>query len=459
MPITTCVAVPHPPLILPEVGRGGEELIQPTADAYRAAMERLAADAPETVVVVSPHATLYADWFHISPGKGAKGGFAHFGAPGVVLQAEYDTQLVAAIGAEAKKTGLPAGTAGERDAALDHGTAVPLYFLRQVYSGFKVVRIGLSGLGYDDHYRLGQCIAAAAGDKRVAVIASGDLSHKLKADGPYGFVPQGPRLDAAITGALGSGDFGALMDIDPSLADEGAECGLRSFIVMAGALDGRAVQAELLSYQDVTGVGYGVATFVPDGPDESRRFLLARQAATLRQAQARRQTEDPWVALARRTLESAILRDEKPTLSPSLPQEMTGQRAGVFVSLHKGGALRGCIGTTGPTTAGVAEEIVQNAVSAAVRDPRFPPVRPDEVDLLEINVDVLGEAQPIDSEDELDPKRYGVIVSQGARRGLLLPDLEGVDTVRQQVDIAKSKAGIGQSEPVQLERFAVVRHV
>lgn len=458
MPITTCAAVPHPPLILPQVGRGGEAVIQPTIDAYRAAMRRLAADAPETVVVVSPHTTLYADWFHLSPGEGARGDFARFGAPDVVVEADYDVALVRAIEKEAEQRKIPAGVEGEREPSLDHATAIPLWFLGQVYSGFKVVRVGLSGLDYDDHYRLGQCIAAAAGTKRVAVIGSGDLSHKLQADGPYGFVPEGPRLDAAITSALAAGDFAALMDIDPSLADEGAECGLRSFIVLAGALDGRAVQADLLCYQDVTGVGYGVATFAPDGPDEARRFLQARQAAAARECDARRQREDPWVALARRTIESHIVRRESPTLPGGLPPEMTGQKAGVFVSLHKGGQLRGCIGTTGPTTASVADEIVQNAVSAATSDPRFPQVRPEEVAQLEINVDVLGTPEAIDGEDELDPKRYGVIVSHGGRRGLLLPDLDGVDTVRQQVDIAKSKAGIAPNQPVQLERFVVVRH-
>lgn len=458
MPITTCVAVPHPPIILPEVGRGEEQKIGETAAACRAAMELLARDKPETVVVVSPHSAMYADWFHLSPGKGARGDFARFGAPGVMIEAEYDTGLVHAIEEEAERAGLPAGTAGEREPALDHGTAIPLYFLRQVYDNFKVVRVGLSGLGYEDHYRLGQCMAAAAADKRVAVIGSGDLSHKLKEDGPYGFVPQGPVLDGAITGALAAGDFGALLNIDPALADEGAECGLRSFLIMAGALDGRRVDARLLSYQDTFGVGYGVATFVPDGPDEGRQFLRLRQAAEREKSEARRETEDPWVALARRTIEEHIVKGAEAPLPGGLPTEMTEQRAGVFVSLHKGGQLRGCIGTISPTTGSVAQEICQNAVSASTGDPRFPPVGPDEVDLLEINVDVLGAPEKISSEDALDPKRYGVIVSRGAKRGLLLPDLDGVDTVRQQVDIARRKAGIGPEEAVELERFLVVRH-
>lgn len=141
------------------------------------------------------------------------------------------------------------------------------------------------------------------------------------------------------------------------------------------------------------------------------------------------------------------------------PAALTGEAAGAFVSLHKDGRLRGCIGTIAPTQASVAEEIVHNAVSAGTRDPRFPPVRTDELDELEYIVDVLGRPEPVDSPARLDPRRYGVIVSYGRRRGLLLPDLDGVDTVDQQVEIARRKGGIGENDPYTLQRFKVVRHV
>jgi AmmeMemoRadiSam system protein A len=133
-------------------------------------------------------------------------------------------------------------------------------------------------------------------------------------------------------------------------------------------------------------------------------------------------------------------------------------KAGVFVSIHKGEDLRGCIGTIGPTEENIAKEIVQNAVSAATKDPRFPPVSPDELNELNYKVDVLTEPEPIQSPDQLDPKKYGVIVEAGWRRGLLLPDLEGVDSVDYQIEICRAKAGIGQKEPVKLYRFEVKRY-
>ena len=142
-----------------------------------------------------------------------------------------------------------------------------------------------------------------------------------------------------------------------------------------------------------------------------------------------------------------------------MPEEMFGRMAGIFVSIKKDGQLRGCIGTIQAVRNCIAEEIVENAVSAAVRDPRFSPVEPEELEYLVISVDVLGEPEKISSPEELDTERYGVIVTRGHKRGLLLPNLEGIDTVEEQIAIAKQKAGIRENEEVGLERFEVIRHV
>lgn len=169
---------------------------------------------------------------------------------------------------------------------------------------------------------------------------------------------------------------------------------------------------------------------------------------------------DPYVALARNTIGEYIRKGKvyRPQAG-ELTDEMRDTRAGAFVSIHEDGELRGCIGTIAATQDTLAEEIVANAISAATRDPRFPPIREEELGSLEISVDVLGEAEPIESESALDVKRYGVIVEKGYRRGLLLPDLDGVDTVEDQIAIAKRKAGIREEErDVKMYRFEVIRH-
>jgi AmmeMemoRadiSam system protein A len=219
------------------------------------------------------------------------------------------------------------------------------------------------------------------------------------------------------------------------------------------------VEAKQLSHEDVTGVGYGICTFHPGEASEDRRFLeqwRKRQAEALR---IRREHEDAFVRLARETIGKYVSDRERITVPDWTPREMTERKAGVFVSIHEDGRLRGCIGTILPTRGSIAEEIIYNAISASTRDPRFDPIRPEELGRLEINVDVLSEPERIDSTAELDVKRYGVIVSSGSKRGLLLPDLDGVDTVDEQVAIAMRKGGISSRDRITLERFEVIRHV
>ncbi len=168
---------------------------------------------------------------------------------------------------------------------------------------------------------------------------------------------------------------------------------------------------------------------------------------------------DPIVALARASVERFVTTGMMLEVPKDAPLELLRRRAGAFVSLHERGELRGCIGTIGPTQPDLAREIIRNGVLAASEDPRFPPVASDELDYLEYSVDVLEEPEPAAGLDDLDVREYGVIVSKGWRRGLLLPNLEGVDTVEQQVAIAKRKAGIGWDErDIELERFRVERH-
>jgi len=163
----------------------------------------------------------------------------------------------------------------------------------------------------------------------------------------------------------------------------------------------------------------------------------------------------PIVQLAIDTVEAYIKKGT--VIRPSITDPIMEERAGVFVSLKKGGMLRGCIGTFMPTRENVAHEIIANAIQSATQDPRFSPVRIEELDQLEYSVDVLTKPEPVPEKSGLDPKKYGIVVESGFRRGLLLPDLEGVNTVDEQIAICRMKAGIGQSEPVKLYQFEVRR--
>ena len=463
MSILGAVAVPHPPIILPEIGRGEEEKIAATTAAYKEISRRIVELNPETIIITSPHSIMYADYFHISPGDVAVGNMAQFRAPQVAVKIKYDTEFAREIAVDSMTQKIAAGTMGERNAALDHGTMIPLRFLQQAgldFSRVKFLRIGLSGMSNAIHYHFGQTIAHAAErlNRKIFFIASGDLSHKLKSDGPYGFVEEGPVFDSQVMDNLGSADFLKLLTMDEKVCSRASECGLRSFWIMAGALDKRAVRAERLSYEGTFGVGYGVVYFNVGGEDNNRNFGEQLEHFKQDELEKRKAKEDAFVRLARYSLETFV-KTKKPAAMPAdLPEELTSRRAGAFVSLHKDGNLRGCIGTIMATQKNLAEEILNNAISACSRDPRFNPVTVEELDDIEYSVDVLGEPERIFSIDDLNVRRYGVIVENGGRRGLLLPDLEGVDTVEEQIAIAKRKAGIRPEEKVALWRFEVIRH-
>lgn len=460
MPITEAYIVPHPPLIVPEIGGGQQLKIRKTIDAYEKIAARIAEIKPDTIVLTTPHSVMYSDYIHISPGRGAGGNFGEFGHAQVGMKVEYDTRFVQQLSQMAEKNNMHAGTLGEKNRNLDHGTMVPLYFVNKYYKSYKLVRISISGLAFTDHYRFGKCIAKAAEEsgKNIVFIASGDLSHMLKDEGPYGYREEGPVFDREVTAAMKSGDFLKFLKFDEEFCESAAECGLRSFITMAGALDGKSVEPKLLSYEGPFGVGYAVASFKVAGVNHERHFDEVHRKNRQEMIEELKKEEDSFVRLARKTLESYVLSHKKIRKTEVADEELLKRKAGVFVSLKLDGQLRGCIGTIAPTTGCIADEIIQNAISAGTEDPRFYPVSEEELPLLVYSVDVLGEPEPIESMDELDPVTYGVIVTKGSRRGLLLPNLEGIDTSQQQVSIALKKAGISEDENYSMERFEVVRH-
>ncbi len=437
--------MPHPPLARPKVGKGDEKQIQKTLDAYKKAAEHIKGKKPETIIIISPHNTMYRDAVYISGGDSYNDDMSVFGASDDRIEQPYDTELTEEIIALAKENDIPvisnsgergffgyrtgANSYGERP---DHGSAVPLLFVNEAYSDYKVVRLSPGFLSNETLLKTGYIITRAAENlgRRVSLIASGDLSHKLMKKGPYGFAKEGPVFDKEVTEAMAAADLKAFCGFDEKFADEAAQCGLSSFVMLAGALKDFDVSSDLLSYEGPFGVGYAVCIF---------------------------ECKDKCVQLAEASLENYVKTRKKIDIPEGLPEWMIERKAGVFVSIHKDGDLRGCIGTFLPTTENVAREIIELAVEAGLHDPRFHPVKEDELDRLVINVDVLSEPERC-LKDDLDAKRYGVIVSSGGRRGLLLPNLEGIDNVDSQVNIALRKAGILPYEIYNIERFTVERH-
>ncbi len=462
---TLGIIAPHPPIMVEAVGGSRSSVTSASLEALRTAEQVLSAFDPDTVVIMSPHAPAFADAFAVDTAAEASGSFGQFGAPGARFTYRGDPTFARELLARLASAGIPAvdrALDSNLDSGhLDHGVLVPMSFLDPL-GRWPLVVLSLSYLPYETHRRVGEIVAQTADAlaRRVAFVASGDCSHRLTRDAPAGYSPRAKELDEALVERVGRGDFVGLMHLDPDVVEAGGECGLRSFITLGGFL-GADPPARVLAYEAPWGVGYmtavaGSDAFVVGGHEQNRSPMISETPDTGRKGGMAGMPESEIVALARRTIEGYV-RDRSevepgPLGDPSLPA-----RAGAFVSLHRAGDLRGCIGTILPTQDTLAEEVAHNAIQAATQDPRFPPLTLAELDDLDVKVDVLRQPESCLIAD-LDPKQYGVIVSSGWRRGLLLPDLEGVDDVRTQVEIAMRKAGISPGDPCSFERFRVDRY-
>src|SRR5258707_207712 len=480
---------PHPPIMVPEVGREAIADVRRSIDAMAALTARVIQSEAETVVLISPHAPLEPDAFVAYAGPDLHADFANFRAPTATVHAQLDEELLKEITRAAAESEFEVvRIRGD----LDHGTAVPLYFLQRHGWHGRVIALGYSFLSNEDHLRFGNCIRAAIDKvgRRVAFIASGDLSHRLKPDAPAGYNPQAHLFDEEVVEAIRTNSTRRIVSIDQELRRTAGECGYRSMLVAIGVAQELESRCEVISYEAPFGVGYMVAQLMRSAGILPAQRAERAQSESVPPASAGRGTEPLAVAsgyvseprpvgvaggpnlqadtrdvtgtglpaLARQTIETFV-KERRRIPEPKNLSELLNQRAGCFVSIKTiDGDLRGCIGTIEPEKNTLAEELIANAISAASRDPRFPPVRANELPNLKYSVDVLSQPELVRLED-LDPLVYGVIVEdQDGRRGLLLPNLEGIDTAAKQVEIASRKAGIAPGTEVKLRRFRAERY-
>ncbi|MBC8060291.1 MAG: AmmeMemoRadiSam system protein A [Clostridiaceae bacterium] len=457
--------MPHPPIIIPEVGKGKEAKILSTSENLYKIGREIEKIAPETIIIVTPHGTMFQDAISLVNEDNIQGSLKNFGVPQVSMNLQVNKVLTERIHELAIEENIPTVMISntflksyKSTLSLDHGVIVPLYFVNKYYNNYKIVHITYAPLNDMSLYKFGIILKRAVEElkEKTVFIASGDLSHRLKEDGPYEYSPFGEKFDTEFLNNLKAGDVCSLFKMDEETVCSAGECGRKSAFIMLGALDCKRFNGELLSYEGTFGVGYGVMKLNILGEEESKLKEL-EEIKNLRYSK-KLNHQDAFVRLARESLTHFLTTGEQLKELPDyVTEEMRQNKRGVFVSLKKYRELRGCIGTISPTTNSIAEEIIRNAIEAATQDPRFSTVEESELLDLDFSVDVLTESVTA-SKEELDPKRYGVIVTRKGRRGLLLPDLEGVNTVEEQLSIALKKAGISSTEPYTIEKFEVIRH-
>ncbi|MFC1994010.1 AmmeMemoRadiSam system protein B [Chloroflexota bacterium] len=255
--------VPHPPLLITEIGGGREVEISATIRAMQQLTCELAEKQPETVIVISPHGQSLYDSMGIAMVKSIHGSMRRWGAQSVDHDFENDLDLMVELKEEARASGIPLESIGDNEYQLDHGVMVPIYYLIAGMSGVPLVPLTFCWLPLSVHFSFGQAIRRTAErlNKRVAVVASGDLSHRLFPGAPAGYDPLGQVFDKKLTEAIASYDVPEVLNFDGDLIEHAGECGLRSFIILLGALDGLEVKSRVLSYEGPFGVGYLVASF------------------------------------------------------------------------------------------------------------------------------------------------------------------------------------------------------
>lgn len=459
---------PHPPLLIPEVGRGELAQVECTRRAMESMGQVVRGLAPDVIVVISPHGPILPDGIGIWATDTLSGDFGQFGARSVALTYKNDNELLDRVIMEGQSLDYTLRKVDEAvvrtyrwPLQLDYASLVPLYYLDKAGVKTPLLAMGMGFLPVQELYQFGIILRKAIEEtrRRAVVIASGDLSHRLTKDAPAGYSESGQIFDQTIWQLLTDGDIQGMLSIDPKLIHAAGECGYRSLVMMLGCFQGEAIRTTPLSYEGPFGVGYGVCLLEREDSPEATLPDEKVAGKVLDKTHGRRGTrQHPLVQLAQNTVEALAKGEPLPSgTDVDLPRELP-QRAGVFVTLKKGEELRGCIGTIAPTHSSLAEEVIANARQAAFSDPRFSPVTTEELMELSYSVDVLSDPEPVGGVEDLEPKRFGVIVEAGNRRGLLLPDLADIDSAEAQVAIARRKAGIKPEERVRLYRFEVKRY-
>jgi len=436
----------HAPIVVPSIGsraRGpasADGLREPdcagTTQAMREAARALVAHEPQLIVLVSPHAPRHQQSFGLISARELRGSFARFGCPEVDLRFHGSAVAAEAIAKAARGYGL--STCDVPGDALDHGTLVPLFFVHEAGYRGPVVVVAPPFPGLQTEVLFGEVLREAARSlkERWAVLASGDMSHRLTLDAPLGYDPRALHFDETFVEYVRAGDLRSAIGIDPGLADTAAEDVIQSTAVAAGAIAFRARGLKVFSYESPFGVGYLEAILYSDRAEIKHRAPPAE-----------------LIDIAHRAIECE-LRGEN-YIPPHLDAPWHDPRA-VFVTLRNAkGELRGCIGRTEPVHSSLADEVADCATAAATRDYRMLPLELEELAGLSIDVSVLDDPEPVENRGELDPKRYGIVVTRGLRRGVLLPEMEGIETAADQLRLALQKGGIAPTEPYRVERFSV----
>jgi len=454
--------MPHPPLAIEQIGQGKEIAVKATVEAMNRIAEKIKSLAPRTIAVITPHGNVFSDGLCINIEDKLSGNFVEFGQPRVQMELNGDFQKALVLCSGLRASGinclaLDQVTAKKYEISteLDHGAMVPLHFILKQYKDFRLLHINIGYLPKTQMYQAGKILAEIMGEDNV-IIASGDLSHRLNKQADD-YDEMGEAYDRTIAGMVKDNNFLGILSLDENMVQKAGQCAQKPMEMLIGAMDGYSAQGQVYSYEAPYGVGYMTAHI--ECTHEDKEHLISQYLQIKKDIEEKNKVrEDEYISLARKAINTFVEKHEKIDVPGDASEELCINQAGVFVTIKREGRLRGCIGTMSPTKASIAEEIIDNAIQAAVKDSRFTEVQMEELGELEISVDVLSHLEDVESKEQLDINQYGIVVTKDYRRGLLLPNLSGVKDVDNQIEIALEKAGIDKDGAYRIQRFSVERH-
>lgn len=483
MRIKAAYLIPHAPVFIREIGEGQTEHVQKT----RHALEQIRLDIqdlmPDTIVIISPHGPIFSDAIAIYDFPEYKGNLSAYGAFNLNYTFPKDDEFINSLVEISRENDgyyYPLSEeefrAFQYEPELDHGIIVPLHFVYPQNKNTKIVAMSYGTLSYLELLKQGSHIYNTAEklNRTIVVIASGDMSHALKTSGPYEMNQKGLWFDVQMQTYIKANEPYRIFIENDNEIEEAKECGLRSFAVMMGAMRHYTLHSEILSYEGPFGVGYLTARFQVEGKRLDNPIHEVESAMIYKINQIN-ESAHPFAIFARKVIEHYVRTKSYPKVSnrgselifndeillDHLSEDQIATlsaRNGVFVSVKYNGVLRGCIGSIYSSEDTVCEEIIRNAVMAASEDQRFEPISKNELDLITVSVDVLSVPEIIHSINALSPERLGVIVYKGEAYGVLLPNLEGIETVEDQLIIASNKAGFHVDEIEKIACFTVDRY-
>ena len=454
MSIIASYILPHSLDLIPEISGNKTTKLTKTIEFYNKVAEEIATLKPDTIVLASPHAESYLDYFQISNGVTISGSYGN--VPSLNFRFYYDQLLIKEIARIAASNKFRATSEDEEKASLDHGSFTPLYFINKKYQDFKLVRLGVSGLSLLDHYKMGQIIANAAKNtnKRVVFIASGDMSHCLDTNSNYEFKNDAIHYEKLLNNILHNCNFGNLLSIDYKLVKKAESCGYRTFLILAGTLDKKNVSLSFYSHEAPVGTGLGIYAYKVDMEDSSRAFLDLYLAKTALSIKEKRSKFDPYTLIAYSVI-NQYLNDKNTGEKINIPTSMLNNQKGIIISLYEFGSLKARYASIFPKCKNTFEEIKQNALEAC-KNSISASLTKDDLPYLDIIVSEVESLRKISSLDEINSCGDALYIKGNNKEGYAL----SMDFVTKNSLLieAKRNAGISSNEKFSIYQIKLINH-